>query len=253
MNTMLNNPFLLTGKTILVTGASSGIGQATAILCSRLEATVIITARNAERLNETFELLENRNLEHKQILADITNEEEIKNLVEQLPRLDGLVNNAGIVKTLPVAFYTKEAIDEIFNVNIFAPMLLTKLVVKRKKMNKLSSIVFTSSVGGVFTVSMGNGIYSASKCAIDGYMKTAALELASKGIRCNSVNPGMVETKLITGGAIGEEQLKTDQANYPLGRFGRPEDIAAAIVFLLSDGASWITGTALKIDGGLTL
>ena len=250
---MLNNPFLLTGKTILVTGASSGIGRATAILYSRLEATVIITARNVERLNETFELLENRNLDHKQILADITNEEEIKNLVEQLPRLDGLVNNAGITNALPVSFYTKESINEVFNVNIFAPMLLTKFVVKKKKMNKSGSIVFTSSVGGVFSVCMGIGIYGASKCAIDGYMRTAALELASKGIRCNSVNPGMVETKLITGGAIGEEQLKADQANYPLGRYGRPEDIAAAIVFLLSDGASWITGTALKIDGGLTL
>lgn len=249
----MNNPFSLEGKTICVTGASSGIGQATAILCSRMKATVIITGRDKERLNKTFDLLDNRNLSHQQILADIGTEEGVRELIDQLPKLDGLVNNAGIPKTLPVAFYTRKDIYEVFEVNMLAPMLITKMALKKKKMNKPSSIVFTSSIGGVYSVGMGNGIYGASKCAIDGYMRTAALELASKSIRCNSVNPGMVETKLIIGGAISEEQLVADKANYPLGRYGKPEDIANAIVFLLSDASSWITGIALKIDGGITL
>lgn len=249
----MKNPFSLEGKTVFVTGGSSGIGQATAILCSLMKATVIITGRNEERLNKTFDLLENKDLNHQQILADIRTEEGIEELVAQLPRLDGLVNNAGIPKTLPVAFYTRKDINEVFEVNMVAPMLITRMVLKKKKMNKPGSIVFTSSIGGVYSAGMGNGIYGASKCAIDGYMRTAALELASKGIRCNSVNPGMVETQLITGGAISDEQLVADKANYPLGRYGKPEDIANAIVFLLSDASSWITGTALKIDGGITL
>ena len=137
--------------------------------------------------------------------------------------------------------------------NLIAPMMLTKYLLKRKKISRPSSIVFTASAGGVFVASPGNAIYATTKCGIDGYMRHAALELATKGIRCNSVNPGMVETPLINRGQVTEEQHEKDKENYPLGRYGKPEDVAHATIYLLSDASSWVTGTALKIDGGLTL
>ena len=248
------NPFFLDNKTVLVTGASSGIGRATAVLCSQMGATVVITGRNEERLNETFLMLEDPSRGHLQVIADLATEEGINNLVEQLPKLDGVACNAGICKGTPVQFYSKTLIDEVFAINIMYPMLLIKNLTKKKLINKSGSIVFTSSAGGTYvSAGIGNGIYGATKGAIDGFLKSLSLELASKGIRCNSVNPGMVETPLIKGGAISDEQLKEDAKRYPLGRYGQPEDIANAIVFLLSDDSSWITGTELKIDGGSTL
>lgn len=249
---MTYNPFQLTGKTILVTGASSGIGRATAIECSKLGATLIISARNKTRLEETLNELEGEG--HQMILADLAEESQIKNLVEQLPKIDGFSCNAGIVSTNPVAFYKEEEIERIFKTNTFSMMLMTKYLVKMKKLNKGASIVYTASIGNVFSAGIANGVYGASKCAVDGFMRTAALELAPKKIRCNSVNPGMVETAIIdNNGRITSEQFEADKKKYPLGRYGNPQDIAWAIIYLLSDASSWMTGTALKIDGGITL
>lgn len=248
----MNNPFSLEGKTILVTGASSGIGRATAIVCSRMGATMIITARNEERLSETFNQLEGEG--HKMILADISNTEQIEALVAELPKLDGFSCNAGIANTQPIGFYKEEEIENVFKTNTFSMMMLTKFLVKKKKLNKPSSIVYTASIGNVYSAGVANGIYGASKCAIDGFMRTAAVELAPKGIRCNSVNPGMVCTNIMdSNGRITMEQFEEDMKKYPLGRYGKPEDIAYAIIYLLSDASAWITGTALKIDGGVTI
>ena len=249
---MSYNPFSLEGKTILVTGASSGIGQATAIECSKLGAKVIITARNEERLQETFNLLEGDG--HQQILADILNEDEISSLISQLPELDGVVNNAGIAGTTLVPFYKKQEIEMMFNTNTVAAVMITKMLVKKKKLRNPSSIVFTSSAEGVIRSTPANGIYGMTKAALNAFMQTAAIELGRKGIRCNTVNPSMVQTKMAEpSGAISAEQLEIDRKKYPLGRYGEPRDIALAIVYLLSDAASWITGTALKIDGGRNL
>lgn len=246
------NPYNLSGKTILVTGASSGIGQATAIECSKLGATVIISGRNIERLQNTYDNLEGDN--HKMIIADLSDETGIQELVDQLPIIDGVASNAGIPDTSVVQFYKESTIEKVFKTNTFSMMLLTKYLVKKKKLSKNSSIVYTSSIGNVYTAGISNGLYGASKCAIDGFMRTAALELAPKGIRCNSVNPGMVETPLIAlNSSISEEQYKEDMKRYPLGRYGKPTDIAWAIIYLLSDASAWITGLALKIDGGVTL
>lgn len=245
------NPFSLSGKTILVTGASSGIGQKTAIESSKLGASVILTARNQERLNETFSQLEGTG--HVQILAELTNEEQVMALVSSLPALDGVVLCAGKGMTLPFPFCTREKYDEIFNVNYFAPVELLRLLVKKKKIGKDSSVVFVSSIGGNGSYSLGNGIYGASKAAINSTMKFCARELAGKKIRVNSVNPGMVNTKLIQGGAISEEQHKLDMEKYPLKRYGETEDIAYGIIYLLSDASSWVTGHALVIDGGVTI
>ena len=246
------NPYNLTDKTILVTGASSGIGRATAIECSKLGAKLIITARNEERLKATLDALEGEG--HQMILAELSDSEAIESLVNELPKIDGFSCNAGVANTQPIPFYKEEEIERIFKINTFSMMMLTKFLVKKKKLNKGASIVYTASIGNVYSAGVANGIYGASKCAIDGFMRTAAVELAPKGIRCNSVNPGMVETAIMdNNGRITAEQFEEDKKKYPLGRYGRPEDIAWAIIYLLSDASSWITGTALKIDGGHTI
>ncbi len=245
------NPFSLEGKTLLITGASSGIGQATAIECSKLGAKVIITARNEERLKETLSKMEGEG--HQFFIAEQTNTEEVMNLVSELPQLNGVVLCAGKGMTLPFPFCTREKYDEIFNVNYFAPVELLRLLVKKKKLVQNSSVVFVSSIGGIKSFSLGNGVYGASKAAINSTMKFCARELAAKKIRVNSINPGMVNTKLIKGGAISEEQHQLDMQKYPLKRYGEPEEIAYGIIYLLSDASAWVTGHALIIDGGVTI
>ena len=245
------NPFSLDGKTILVTGASSGIGQETAIQCSKMGARVVITARNEERLKETFDSLEGD--EHLLFLAELTNQSQVESLVSQLPTLHGVVLCAGKGMTLPFPFCTREKYDDIFNVNFFAPIELLRLLVKKKKLAQDSSVVFVSSIGGVESFSLGNGVYGASKAALNSTMRFCARELATKKIRVNCVNPGMVNTKLIQGGIITEEQHKLDMEKYPLKRYGEPEDIAYGIVYLLSNASSWVTGHSLIMDGGVTI
>lgn len=245
------NPYSISGKCVLITGASSGIGRATAIECSKLGARVILSGRNEKRLEETFLMMEGQG--HIVIPADLDKEEEVKQLVDSLPPMDGIVCNAGISKTSPILYFNRKDLEQVFSVNVFSIALLLKYVLKRKLMRNPSSIVITSSVGGVYNVSPGNGIYSMSKSAVDAYMRTAALELSGRGIRCNSVNPGMTWTNLITDGSLTDEQLKSDMDRYPLKRYGEPKDIALAIIYLLSDASSWMTGTSLKIDGGFSL
>jgi len=249
---MTYNPFSLENKTILVTGASSGIGRATAIECSKMGAKVIITARNVERLQETFSQLKGEG--HLQYIADLTLSEDIDGLINFIPNLDGLVNNAGIGYELsPALFIKEEKLDNIFKTNTFSPVLLTRSLIKKKKINKNASIVFSSSIGGVFTFATGNTLYGMTKAAIDSFMKYAAKEFAAKGIRCNSVNPGMIETPLIVGDSATEEDKIQDIAKYPLKRYGKPEDVAYAVIYLLSDASRWVTGSNLVIDGGYTL
>lgn len=251
---MSYNPYSLEGKTVLVTGASSGIGKTTAIECSKMGASVIITARNEERLKATFDSLSTEyGQSHQMILADLSSEEGVNALVEELPHLDGVSLNAGIVKTLPVKFINKDDLTEVLNVNMMGPILLAQRLLKKKKITKGSSVVFTSSIGGVMISTVGNTMYCVSKGGLNAFMKGMALEMASVGIRSNSVNPGFVATGILSAGTISEEQLKKNVAAYPLGRFGQPEDIAYAIIYLLSDASSWVTGHTLVIDGGVIL
>lgn len=253
MNMDNYNPFSLSGKTILVTGASSGIGKAAAIECSKAGAKVIITARNEERLKETHAQLAECKNQPQWIVADMQNDEDIACLVDQIPVIDGLVNNAGISINVPIAFIDREKIEQVLSVNTVAPILLTRQLVKKKKIAKGGSIVFTSSVSGNNTVTVAHEMYSASKTAITGFMRNAALDLAVKGIRCNAVHPGMINTPMVHSGKYSEEQLQKDMENYPLHRFGEPEEVAYAMIYLLSDAAAWVTGHSLVIDGGLTL
>lgn len=250
---MSYNPYSLSGKTILVTGAGSGIGRATSVECSKLGARLVLVDINEQGLADTLAMLAQPELEHLTFAVNLCDEEAIADMVGKLPVLDGVSNNAGITKLVPLQFIGADDFERIHKVNLLAPILLTKYLVKKKKIAKGGSIVFTASAGGVFVSSFGNAIYATSKCGVDGYMRTAALELAPKGIRCNSVNPGMVETPLINRGQITDEQHEKDKENYPLGRYGKPEDVAFATIYLLSEASCWMTGTALKIDGGLTL
>ncbi|MDR3285848.1 MAG: SDR family oxidoreductase [Prevotellaceae bacterium] len=245
------NPFSLEGKTILVTGASSGIGRAAAIECSKMGATVVITGRNKERLDETYLQLHGEG--HIQLVADLKEEESISYIIDNVPVLDGCVNNAGITVTLPTSFINKDALNNVLQVNTISPILLTQSLVKNKKIKNGGSIVFTCSTSGVYNAVVGNAIYSASKGAINGFMKNAALDLAAKNIRVNAVSPGMIHTNILESGIISEEQLKEDMKKYPLKRYGEPEEVAYAMIYLLSDASKWITGSNLLIDGGLTL
>lgn len=254
IKSMSYNPFSLEGKTILVTGASSGIGRTTAIECSKMGANVIITARNEERLKATLESLDTDGGQtHQMFLADLSSQEGVNTLVDELPHLDGVSLNAGIVKTLPVKFINKDDLTEVLNVNMMGPILLAQRLLKKKKISKGSSVVFTSSIGGVMISTVGNTMYGVSKGGLNAFMKGMALEMASIGIRSNSVNPGFVATNILSAGTISEEDLKKNVAAYPLGRFGKPEDIAYAIIYLLSDASSWVTGHTLVIDGGVIL
>ncbi|WP_300697919.1 SDR family NAD(P)-dependent oxidoreductase [uncultured Bacteroides sp.] len=247
------NPFSLEGKTVLVTGASSGIGRATAIECSRLGATLVLTGRNEITLQETQELLSNPDKEHLILVADLKKEGACENLVAQLPVLDGFVCNAGIGKMLPLQFYSLDVLNEVFQINCFVPMLLLKLLVKKKKLRNPSSVVFTASISGYNNVAPANGIYGTSKSALSAYMKYAALELAGKGIRCNAVHPGRIYTPLISNRLLSEEDIAKDVEQYPMKRYGKPEEVAHAIIYLLSDAAAWVTGSNLVIDGGRSL
>ena len=248
---MSYNPFTLINKTILVTGASSGIGQVTAIECSRLGATVIITGRNEERLNNTFKLLEGTG--HKKVVVDITTEDGIKTLLESSDIFQGVVFNAGVMNTTTVGFLQKEKVDEVFSINTVSSILLLGKLIKSKKLEKNSSVVFMSSINGTRIGYLGTSIYAASKGAISAFARNAALELSSKGIRVNTVCPGMIDTGLLKDGIITEDQLIQDAMNYPLKRYGKPKEVAHTIIFLLSDAASFITGTEIVVDGGFSI
>ena len=245
------NPFSLENKTILVTGASSGIGKAIAIECSKMGAKVVVTGRNEQRLQETYGQLEGTHPAY--IVADLSKKEDIETLAKQIDSLNGLVNCAGLTIPKPFKFLQEEDIQEVMTINFNAPLLLTQLLVKKKKLQKAASIVFISSISGIKVSYIGNSIYSASKGAINGFCKGLALELDPQQIRVNTVIPGMVETNIVSGGEVTQEQMEADKQKYPLKRYGKPEEVAYAVVYLLSDASSWVTGSNLLIDGGYTL
>lgn len=248
---MSYNPFSLEGKTILVTGASSGIGRGAAIECAKMGAKVIITARNEDRLKETLSQLEGEG--HEMRVCDLTDNEAIKEMVNSLPELQGVVNNAGFTTIQPIPFINEEEFLKIMQVNTMAPVLTLKYLMKKKKLKSGASVVFTSSLAGIGTMSVGNTMYGCSKGAISAFIKGAAKELAAKNIRVNAVCPGLVDSQILASGTITDDQLKKTLELYPLGRSGKPEDVAWAMVYLLSDASGWITGVNLPVDGGREL
>jgi len=248
------NPFSLEGKRILVTGASSGIGRGVAIQCSKTGAQVVVTGRNIERLHETLTQMSGDG--HCVISADLSCQEGVDSLVEQCPLIHGVVHCAGIPKICDIKHIKRELLNEIININEIAPMLLTSGLLKKKKLQKGCSIVFVASISGVCVSNVGESPYSATKGALSGFAKGAALELAAQGSRVNTICPGLVPTEILTlsNELFSEEQLvESTKGKYPLNRYGTVEDIANGAIYLLSDASSWVTGTNLIIDGGYTL
>ena len=251
---MSYNPFSLAGKTILVTGASSGIGRATAIECAKMGANLIITARNEERLNETFVHLDVKNGQvHKVVIADLREVEQLENLIFESGEIDGLVLSSGKGLTLPFQFSSRDKFDDIFETNFYAPVELMRLLYKKRQINKKGAVVIVSSIGGTENFNNGYCVYGASKAALNSIMKFCAKEFASKKIRVNSVCPGRVDTPLISNRFLSEEDVERDIEQYPMKRYGKPEEVAFAIIYLLSDASAWVTGTNLVIDGGRSL
>ncbi len=239
----------LKGKTILVTGASSGIGQAIAIECSQLGANIILTARNEARLKETLTRMLGKG--HTYHIADLSKEEEIKTLASQLPKLDGVSHNAGMALTMLSSFIKVTSVKELFQLNLLSPIILQGELLKQHKINKNASIVFMASVASVSST-LGNSFYSASKAALVRYAKGLAVELGKRSVRSNCISPGMVDTPLIHRQIYSKEIFDKDVKQYALQRYGKPEEIAHLTAFLLSDAASWISGANYIIDGGLS-
>jgi NAD(P)-dependent dehydrogenase (short-subunit alcohol dehydrogenase family) len=241
-------PFSLDGKKVFITGASSGIGRSISIECSKLGANLIISGRDETRLKETYDCLIGTG--HKFLVADLSSEKDLENLAGQIESLDGIVHSAGIIKRIPLKLISSKSFEEILKINLLAPALITSRLHKNKLIKNGASVVFISSVGSNLA-SLGNIMYMSTKGALNSFMKGIALELAENNIRANAIEPGMIKTNLTK--TIPDEALEEDIKRYPLGRIGTPEDVAWAAIYLLSDSTRWMTGSIIKIDGGLSL
>ena len=251
----MQNLFDLKNKTVLITGASSGIGKSAAIVCSLFGADCILVGRNEKRLKETFESLKNGN--HCWFAQDIIKHSELKGLVEdavsKTNRISGFIHSADIEVFFPLEVTTLDHYEKIFSVNVIAGFELAKHIIKKKNFNPGGgSLVFISSVLSSVG-SPAKSVYCSSKGAITGGAKALALELAPRRIRVNSISPAMVNTgatKALLADTNTEEKNEI-MKSHPLG-IGKPEDVAYSCAFLLSDSARWITGIDLKVDGGHT-
>lgn len=242
------NPFSLEGKKILVTGASSGIGRAIAIECSKMGAEVSILGRNLQRLENTYKNLLGSN--HNMFSVELTSEKAIEDLVKDLEPFDGIVHSAGVINRVPLKLIRGKMFEDLLQINLIAPAILSKYLYKADLIKPEASMVFISSIGST-KASLGNIMYMSSKGGLNSLMKGIALELSAKRIRVNSIEPGMIKTNLTK--SLPEITIEKDMNLYPLGRYGQPEEIAFATVFLLSDATKWITGSVLRIDGGISL
>lgn len=243
----------LEGKSILVTGASSGIGRAISQISSTFGAKLILIGRNIARLKSTYDSLSGSG--HSYFVADVTDydliNKIIKSIVAKEGPLSGFVHCAGIEKTFLIKASTPEILKEVFETNVFAGFEITRLLAHKNMMDPNgASIVFISSVLGKLG-EIGKLAYSSSKSALIAGSKSIALELAPKGIRCNCVLPGIVLTEMVENlfNSIPEESKNTIIGKHPLG-LGKPEDVGYLVCFLLSDYARWITGSDYIIDGG---
>ncbi|MFH2095576.1 MAG: SDR family oxidoreductase [Bacteroidota bacterium] len=242
---MTGNLYNLSGKKILVTGASSGIGREIANLAAGFGADLIITGRNTERLGQVLSGLQPG--DHKVVVSDLTKTDNIDQLVSMAGKLDGVVHSAGITAYMPVQFINEKSIGELMKINFEAPVTLTARLLRKKKIIDGGAIVFLSSIATKYPY-FGGAMYAASKSALEGYARVLALELAPRKIRVNCLSPAFVETEMLKGakGTVNNEGIDQYESFLPLG-FGKPEDVAKAAVYFLSDHSAWITGENLKM------
>jgi len=244
--------FSLENKRILVTGASSGIGREIAQQVNAAGAHVIITGRNSEKLNETSSDFKPGT--YTSIVCDLTNEQEIATRFKDLEPVDGIVHCAGIVVPYPTAFLNRNKINETFDTNFIAPVLLNAFLQHRKKINKESSLVFMSSISVDFPYE-GGAMYACSKAALEAYRRSLALELVKQKIRSNCIAPALIKTPMYERADKNMFDVSIDErvgARYLLG-IGMPADVAGLTMYLLSDASRWVTGKKFTIDGGLLL
>ena len=243
------DPFSLSGKRVLVTGASSGIGRQIAISCSGMGAVVVATGRNSARLDETMGRLHGDG--HIAVAADLTDAAQRKTLVAAAGKVDGIVLAAGMSRLVPFRMTSEKHLDETFRNNTFAPLLLTQAMVAARQLSAGGSIVFIASIGS-HVGPVASTAYAASKAALLGAMRSIAQEVGGKAIRANCIAPGYVRTPMLEGLGQAGGQLDALVELAPLG-LGEPEDVANAAVFYLSDASRWITRTYFVVDGGLTI
>ena len=247
--------FSLSNKTILITGASSGIGRSCAVQCSKMGASLLLMGRNVDELNRTVSELQ-PGTKVEIIVADFSKMVDLELLIAEkivtIGKIAGFIHCAGVEKTLPLKKQTSEVFQSIFDINVFAGFELAKIISLKKYKAEKASFVFIASVAGMVGES-GKTIYSASKGAVISGARSMSMELARSDIRVNSISPAMVKTPILEKmfDGIGEEASQNIIKKHPLG-IGEPEDVANACVFLLSDAAKWITGTNLVVDGGYT-
>ena len=247
--------FSLSNKTILITGASSGIGRSCAVQCSKMGASLLLMGRNVDELNRTVSELQ-PGTKVEMIVADFSKIVDLELVIAEkiltIGKIAGFIHCAGVEKTLPLKKQTSEVFQSIFDINVLAGFELAKIISLKKYKAEKASFVFIASVAGMVGES-GKTIYSASKGAVISGARSMSMELARSDIRVNSISPAMVKTPILEKmfDGIGEEASQNIIKKHPLG-IGEPEDVANACVFLLSDAAKWITGTNLVVDGGYT-
>ena len=247
------NPSSLSGKTILITGASSGIGKATAIECAKCGAKTVLVGRNKEKLDITSEIIKSIGVsESLTFYGDMCHSDFIDTIISEIRNIEvnGMVLCAGQTLILPAAFTSVDRIMEMMDVNFISNANLLQKSLKSKILKKGSSIVGVTSVLCIDGFMNGNTAYGVSKAAFESYLKYCALEFSSKNIRFNSVHPGSVDTPMLDMSSVTKEQLESEINKIPLKRMADPSEIAKPICFLLSDASSFITGSSLIIDGG---